>query len=105
MAGQEAPKIEAEGKGILGPEVMFRLLRRKKRGNYKPIGAYPVGNAEGDHGVGDDAAAARRYPQRSKGFELSPAFQAGGNKDKITKWCKDYFDALHPYSTRRAAPT
>ena len=20
------------------------------------------------------------------------------NKDKITKWCKDYFDALHPYS-------
>jgi hypothetical protein len=21
-----------------------------------------------------------------------------GNKDKITKWCKDYFDALHPYS-------
>jgi FAD/FMN-containing dehydrogenase len=21
-----------------------------------------------------------------------------GNKDKIAKWCKDYFDALHPYS-------
>ena len=21
-----------------------------------------------------------------------------GNKDKITKWCRDYFDALHPYS-------
>jgi len=21
-----------------------------------------------------------------------------GNVDKITKWCKDYFDALHPYS-------
>ena len=20
------------------------------------------------------------------------------NKDKITQWCKDYFDALHPYS-------
>jgi hypothetical protein len=20
------------------------------------------------------------------------------NKDLITKWCKDYFDALHPYS-------
>jgi hypothetical protein len=27
------------------------------------------------------------------GIDPNPA-----NKDVITKWCKDYFDALHPYS-------
>ena len=27
------------------------------------------------------------------GIDPNPA-----NKDEITKWCKDYFDALHPYS-------
>ena len=27
------------------------------------------------------------------GVDPNPA-----NKDEITNWCKDYFDALHPYS-------
>jgi len=36
-------------------------------------------------------------PSVRRGSNL-PRFPGGGNKDKITKWCKDYFDALHPYS-------
>jgi FAD/FMN-containing dehydrogenase len=49
------------------------------------------------HRVGkNDTAFSYRdanWAQVIVGVDPDPA-----NKDKITKWCKDYFDALHPYS-------
>jgi FAD/FMN-containing dehydrogenase len=52
--------------------------------------------------------AAHRVGNKDTAFSYRDANWAGvivgvdpdaANRDKITKWCKDYFDAIHPYSS------
>jgi FAD/FMN-containing dehydrogenase len=56
---------------------------------------YPIDGASGR--VAKDATAFSyrdaKLAQIMLGADADPA-----NNDKITKWCKDYFDALHPHS-------
>lgn len=54
------------------------------------------------------SGAAHRVGNHDTAFSYRDANWAGvivgvdpdpANRDKITKWCKDYFDAIHPYSS------
>ena len=75
VARQEALEIELKAYRAIGLEVMRGLLGRKKRRDHKPIRSEPVGDAESDHGVGDDVAAVRRIAKgvaiRDGGIRLS----------------------------------
>jgi len=56
---------------------------------------YPVDGAAGRVGRNDTAYSFReaKFAEVIVGVDPDPA-----NADKITAWCKDYWDALHPYS-------
>ena len=56
---------------------------------------YPINGAAARVGKGDTAWNYRdaNWAQVMVGVDPDPA-----NKEKITKWTKDYFDAIHPYS-------
>jgi FAD/FMN-containing dehydrogenase len=56
---------------------------------------YPIDGAAHRVGRGDTAFSYRdaNFAVVIVGVDPNPA-----NKERITKWCKDYFDALHPYS-------
>jgi hypothetical protein len=56
---------------------------------------YPIDGAAGRVGNKDTAWAYRdsKWAEVIVGVDPDPA-----NAEKITKWTKDYFDALHPYS-------
>ncbi len=56
---------------------------------------YPINGAAHRVGKSDTAFSYRdaNWALVIVGVDPDPA-----NKDKITKWCKDYFDAVHPYS-------
>ena len=56
---------------------------------------YPIDGAAHRVGKTDTAFSYRdsTWALVIVGVDPDPA-----NKDKITKWCKEYFDALHPYS-------
>jgi FAD/FMN-containing dehydrogenase len=56
---------------------------------------YPIDGAAHRMGEGDTAFSYRdaNFAVVIVGIDPNPA-----NKDEITKWCKDYFEALHPYS-------
>ena len=56
---------------------------------------YPIDGAPHRVGKNDTAFSYRdaNWAEVIVGVDPDPA-----NKDKITNWCKDYFDALHPYS-------
>jgi FAD/FMN-containing dehydrogenase len=57
---------------------------------------YPINGAAHRVGKSDTAFSYRdaNWAHVIVGVDPDPA-----NKDKITRWCKDYFDALHPYSS------
>jgi FAD/FMN-containing dehydrogenase len=56
---------------------------------------YPIDGATHRVGKNDTAFSYRdaNWAEVIVGVDPDPA-----NKDKITEWCKNYFDALHPYS-------
>ncbi len=56
---------------------------------------YPIDGQTHKVGKNDTAFSYRdaNFSEVIVGVDPDPA-----NSDKITKWCKDYFDALHPYS-------
>jgi FAD/FMN-containing dehydrogenase len=56
---------------------------------------YPVGGAAGRVGRNDTAYSFReaQFAEVIVGVDPDPA-----NAEKITTWCKDYWEALHPYS-------
>jgi len=56
---------------------------------------YPIDGAAHRVGTSDTAFSYRdaNWAEVIVGVDPDPA-----NADKVTKWCKDYFDALHPYS-------
>ncbi len=56
---------------------------------------YPVNGAAARVGVKDTAWSYRQanWAQVMVGVDPDPA-----NKEKITKWTRDYYDALHPFS-------
>jgi FAD/FMN-containing dehydrogenase len=56
---------------------------------------YPIDGAAQRVGKNDTAFSYRdaNWAEVIVGVDPDPA-----NRDKITNWCKDYFDALHPYS-------
>jgi len=56
---------------------------------------YPIDGAAGRVGKTDTAYTYRdsKWAEVILGVDPDPA-----NKEKITRWCKDYFDALHPFS-------
>ena len=56
---------------------------------------YPIDGAAHRVGKGETAYSYRdaSFAEVIVGVDPDPA-----NKDKITNWCKEYFDALHPYS-------
>jgi FAD/FMN-containing dehydrogenase len=56
---------------------------------------YPVNGAARRVGKNDTAYSFREalFAEVIVGVDPDPA-----NSDKITKWCKDYWAALHPYS-------
>jgi FAD binding domain/Berberine and berberine like len=56
---------------------------------------YPIDGAAHRVGKGDTAFSYRdaNFALVIVGIDPNPT-----NKDEITTWCKDYFDALHPYS-------
>jgi len=56
---------------------------------------YPVNGAAGRVGKNDTAWSYRdaNWAQTIVGVDPDPA-----NKEKITSWCKGYYDALHPYA-------
>ena len=57
---------------------------------------YPIDGAAHKVGKNDTPWAYRdaNWAQVMVGVDPDPA-----NKEKITKWTKDYFDAIHPYSS------
>ena len=57
---------------------------------------YPISGAAAEPGSEDTPWAYRdaKYAGVIVGVDPDPA-----NADKITQWCKDYFDATHPYSS------
>jgi len=55
---------------------------------------YPLSGAASRVGKKDTPWAYRDAKYAGVGVDPSPA-----NADKITKWCKDYWEALHPYSS------
>lgn len=81
----------------LGPEVRAGHL---KHGSNIPtplsqMHSYPISGAAGRVGNEDTPWAYRdaKYAGVIVGVDPDPA-----NADKITQWCKDYYDTLHPYS-------
>ncbi len=56
---------------------------------------YPINGAAQQAGRNNTAFSYRdaNFTEVIVGVDPDPA-----NRDKITKWCKEYFDALHPYS-------
>ena len=81
----------------LGPETRAQHL---KFGSSIPtplsqMHLYPVSGAAGRVGKEETPWAYRdaRYAGVIVGVDKDPA-----NKEKITKWCKDYWEALHPHS-------
>ena len=82
----------------LGPEIGKQHL---KFGSEIPtplsqMHLYPISGAAGRVGKDETPWAYRdaKYAGVIVGVDPDPA-----NKDKITKWCKDYWEALHPYSS------
>jgi FAD/FMN-containing dehydrogenase len=57
---------------------------------------YPIDGAAGRVGKNDTAWSYRdaKWAQVIVGIDPDPA-----NKEKVTAWCKNYYDALHPYSS------
>ena len=57
---------------------------------------YPISGAAGKVAKDETAWAFRdaKYAGVIVGVDADPA-----NHDKITSWCKDYWEALHPYSS------
>ena len=81
----------------LGPEIR---KEHKKFGSKIPtplsqMHLYPINGAAGSKKNSDTAWAYRdaKYAGVIVGVDPDPA-----NATKITKWCKDYWEALHPYS-------
>lgn len=81
----------------LGPELR---AQHKKFGSRIPtllsqMHMYPISGAAGRVGKEDTPWAYRdaKYAGVIVGVDPDPA-----NAEKITQWCKDYWDALHPYS-------
>jgi hypothetical protein len=56
---------------------------------------YPIDGAANRVGRGDTAFSYRdaNFAVVIVGIDPDPA-----NKETITRWCQDYFDAVHPYS-------
>ena len=82
----------------LGPEIRTQHL---KFGSNIPtplsqMHLYPISGAASRVGAEDTPWAYRdaKYAGVIIGVDADPA-----NADKITKWCKDYWEALHPYSS------
>ncbi len=82
----------------LGPEIRAQHL---KFGSNIPtplsqMHMYPISGAAGRVGKDETPWAYRdaKYAGVIVGVDPDPA-----NADKITKWCKDYWEALHPYSS------
>ncbi len=82
----------------LGPEIRKQHL---KFGSNIPtplsqMHLYPISGAAGRVGKEETPWAYRdaKYAGVIVGVDPDPA-----NKDTITKWCKDYWEALHPYSS------
>jgi hypothetical protein len=62
---------------------------------HSTVHLYPIDGAAGRVGNGDTAFNFRdaKWAEVIVGVDPDPA-----NKDKITAWAKEYWDALHPYS-------
>jgi len=82
----------------IGPEVMAKHLEfgSKIPTPLSQMHMYPIGGAAGRVAKDETPWAYRdaRYAGVIVGVDPDPA-----NADKITKWCKDYWEALHPYSS------
>ncbi len=82
----------------LGPEVSAQHL---KFGSNIPtplsqMHLYPISGAASRVGAEDTPWAYRDAKYAGVIVGVSPAAE---DADKITKWCKDYWEALHPYSS------
>lgn len=82
----------------LGPEIQSQCL---KYGSNIPtplsqMHLYPISGAASRVGKSETPWAYRdaKYAGVIVGIDPDPV-----NAEKITKWCKDYFEALHPYSS------
>jgi hypothetical protein len=82
----------------LGPEVRakHREFGSKIPTPLSQMHLYPISGAAGRVGKEETPWAHRdaKYAGVIVGVDPDPA-----NADKITDWCKDYWEALHPYST------
>lgn len=82
----------------LGPEIGKQHLKfgSKIPTPLSQMHLYPISGAAGRVGKDETPWAYRdaKYAGVIVGVDPEPA-----NKDKITKWCKDYWQALHPYSS------
>ncbi|MCW3120201.1 MAG: oxidoreductase, partial [Chitinophagaceae bacterium] len=82
----------------LGPDVRAKHLEfgLKIPTALSQMHIYPVSGAAGRVAKDETPWAYRdaRYAGVIVGVDTDPA-----NADKITKWCKDYSDAIHPYSS------
>lgn len=82
----------------LGPEVRAKHLEygSKIPTPLSQMHAYPLSGAASRVSKDETAWAYRdaRYAGVIVGVDPDPA-----NADKITEWCKDYWEALHPYSS------
>jgi len=108
------PSIQTLFDGMLPPGLQwywradfFNELGREVREKHLEFGSkiptplsqmhlYPVSGAAGRVAKGDTAWAYRdaKYAGVIVGIDPDPA-----NADKITKWCKDYWEVVHPYSS------
>lgn len=81
----------------LGPEIRKQHLEfgSKIPTPLSQMHLYPISGAAGRVGTEDTPWAYRdaKYAGVIVGVDPDPA-----NADKITKWCKEYWEALHPYS-------
>ena len=82
----------------LGPEVRAQHLEfgSKIPTSLSQMHLYPISGAASRVGIEDTPWANRdaKYAGVIVGVDPDPA-----NATKITDWCKDYWEALHPYST------
>ena len=82
----------------LGPEVRAEHLNfgSKIPTPLSQMHLYPISGAAGRVGATDTPWAYRdaKYAGVIVGVDADPE-----NADKITNWCKDYWEALHPYSS------
>ncbi len=81
----------------LGDEAIAKHLEHASRlpAGLSQVHIYPINGAAHRVGAGDTAFAYRdaTFALVIVGVDPDPT-----NAKTITKWCKDYFDALHPYS-------